>query len=244
MRKGMKALRREGVKKDEGTKRTKNEERKTKNEERRTKRLKDNITMAPLSSYFMFPEWLNMLTAFLIGTAFGFALEQGGFSSSRKLAGMFYGYDTTVLKVFFTAAIVALIGSQFLSYLGLINLNQVYVNELYVTSAIIGGVIMGAGFIMGGFCPGTGLSALSIGKIDAMVFVAGGFTGAFLFTETYTLIENMATAGYRGPVKLNESLGLSPGLFTLLLTVAAAVMFMIAEIAEKKFARPEITREI
>ena len=200
--------------------------------------------MAPLSSYFIFPEWLNMLTAFLIGTAFGFALEQAGFSSSRKLAGMFYGYDTTVLKVFFTAAIVALIGSQFLSYLGLLNLNQVYVNEFYVTSSIIGGVIMGAGFIMGGFCPGTGLSALSIGKIDAMVFVAGGFTGAFLFTETYPLIENLATSGYRGPVKLNESLGLSPGLFTLLLTVAAAGMFLAAEIAEKKFARPEITSEL
>ena len=150
--------------------------------------------MAPLSSYYVFPEWLNMLTALLIGTGFGFALEQAGFSSSRKLAGMFYGYDTTVLKVFFTAAIVALIGSQFLSFFGLLNLNQVYVNEFYVTASIVGGVIMGAGFIMGGFCPGTGLCALSIGKIDAMVFVAGGFAGAFLFTETYPLIESLATA--------------------------------------------------
>ena len=200
--------------------------------------------MAPLSSYFAFPEWLNMLTAFLIGTGFGFALEQAGFSSSRKLAGMFYGYDTTVLKVFFTAAIVALIGSQFLSYLGLLNLNQVYVNEYYVTASIAGGVIMGAGFIMGGFCPGTGLSALSIGKVDAMVFVAGGFAGAFIFTETYPLIEDMATAQYKGPVKINESLGLSPGLFTLIMVAAAAVMFWIAELAEKKFARPEITNDL
>lgn len=200
--------------------------------------------MAPLSSYFIFPEWLNMLIAFLIGTGFGFALEQAGFSSSRKLAGMFYGYDTTVLKVFFTAAIVALIGSQFLGYLGLLNLNQVYVNEFYVTASVIGGIIMGAGFIMGGFCPGTGLSALSIGKIDAMVFVAGGFAGAFLFTETYPLIENLATANYKGPVKVNESLGLSPGLFTFILTAAAAGMFWVTELAEKKFARPEITSEL
>ena len=60
-----------------------------------------------------------------------------------------------------------------LSYLGLLNLNQVFVNEFYVAASIVGGVIMGAGFIMGGFCPGTGLSALSIGKIDAMLFFAG-----------------------------------------------------------------------
>ena len=185
-----------------------------------------------------------MLTALLIGTGFGFALEQAGFSSSRKLAGMFYGYDTTVLKVFFTAAIVALIGSQFLSYFGLLNLNQVYVNEFYVTASIVGGIIMGAGFIMGGFCPGTGICAMSIGKIDAIVFVAGGFAGAFLFTETYPMIEGMATAQYRGPVKINEILGLSPGVFTLILVAAAAGMFWVAELAEKRFARPDITNDL
>jgi hypothetical protein len=203
-----------------------------------------DLDMAPLSSLYAFPEWLNILTAFLIGTGFGFALEQAGFSSSRKLAGMFYGYDATVLKVFFTAAIVALIGSQFLSYFGLLNLNQVYVNEFYVTASIVGGIIMGAGFIMGGFCPGTGLCAMSIGKIDAMVFVAGGFTGAFLFTETYPMIEGLANASYRGPVKINEALGLSPGLFTFILVAAAAAMFWMAELAEKKFAKPEITNDL
>jgi hypothetical protein len=157
---------------------------------------------------------------------------------------MFYGYDTTVIKVFFTAAIVALVGSQLLSYLGLLNLNLVFVNEFYVTASIVGGIIMGAGFIMGGFCPGTGLSALSIGKIDALVFFLGGLTGAFLFAETYPLIQKLANGSYRGPVKINEVLGISPGLFTFLLIAAAAAMFWVAELAEKKFARPDITNEI
>jgi hypothetical protein len=85
---------------------------------------------------------------------------------------------------------------------------------------------------------------MSIGKIDAMVFVAGGFTGAFLFTETYPLIEGLATANFRGPVKINEALGLSPGLFTFILVAAAAAMFWVAELAEKKFARPEITNDL
>ncbi|NLA49220.1 MAG: sulfurtransferase, partial [Bacteroidales bacterium] len=85
--------------------------------------------MGPVTSAFAIPEWLDLLMAFIIGTGFGFALEQAGFSSSRKLVGMFYGYDTTVLKVFFTAAIFALTGSQLLGYFGLLNLNQVYVNE-------------------------------------------------------------------------------------------------------------------
>jgi hypothetical protein len=200
--------------------------------------------MGPLSSLIIMPEWLDLLIALLIGTGFGFALEQAGFSSSRKLVGMFYGYDTTVLKVFFTAAIVALVGSQFLSYFGLLNLNQVFVNEFYVYASIVGGVIMGAGFIMGGFCPGTGLSALSIGKIDALFYVLGGFGGAFLFAETYPLIQNLANGSYKGPLKIDYALGLPTGIFILILIAAAAVMFWIGELAEKRFARPDITSEI
>jgi hypothetical protein len=200
--------------------------------------------MGPISSIIQLPVWLDLLIAFLIGTGFGFSLEQAGFSSSRKLVGMFYGYDATVIKVFFTAAIVALVGSQFLSYLGLLDLNKVFVNEYYVIPAIAGGIIMGAGFIMGGFCPGTGLSAMSIGKIDALFFFFGGLTGAFLFGETYPLIQKIADGSYKGPVKINEVFGISPGLFTFLLIIAASAMFWIAEKAEKRFDRPEITSEL
>jgi hypothetical protein len=196
--------------------------------------------MAPISILSNFPEWANLLTGFIIGIGFGFALEQGGFSSSRKLAGMFYGYDATVLKVFFTAAITALVGAQFLSYFGLLDLSLVYVNPYYINASIIGGVIMGAGFIMGGFCPGTGICALSIGKIDAFVFLFGGIFGAFLFAETYQMIMPLANTGYKGPIKVDEWLGVSPGVFTLLLIVAAVVMFWVAEKAEKKFAREGI----
>lgn len=200
--------------------------------------------MGPLSTTFQFPEWLNLLTGLIIGIGFGFALEQAGFSSSRKLAGMFYGYDTTVLKVFFTAAITALVGSLFLSFFGLLDLDLVYVNPYYVSASIIGGIIMGAGFIMGGFCPGTGLCALSIGKIDALFFLFGGLAGAFLFAETYPLIESIAMGSFKGPVKVDEWLGVSPGIFALILIVAAVAMFWVAELAEKKFARNDISSQL
>ena len=200
--------------------------------------------MEPVSIFYNFPEWADLLTGFIIGIGFGFALEQAGFSSSRKLAGMFYGYDTTVLKVFFTAAITALVGAQFLSYFGLLDLSLVYVNPYYINASIIGGVIMGAGFIMGGFCPGTGICALSIGKIDAFVFLIGGFIGAFLFAESYPLILNIAAGNYKGEMKVDEWLGISSGMFTLILILAAVALFWLAEMAEKRFARPEITGEI
>lgn len=200
--------------------------------------------MGPVIISSNISEWLNLLIGFFIGIGFGFALEQAGFSSSRKLVGMFYGYDTTVLKVFFTAAIVALVGSQFLSYFGLLDLNLVYVNHYYVGAAIIGGVIMGAGFVMGGFCPGTGMSAASIGKIDAFIFLLGGLVGAFLFAETYPWIESFATANYKGPMKISDAFGLSDRFFAFILIVVAVIMFWLAELAEKRFSRSDIMDDI
>ncbi|MGF1584919.1 MAG: YeeE/YedE thiosulfate transporter family protein [Bacteroidales bacterium] len=193
--------------------------------------------MGPLIVFDIITANTNLLLAFIIGIGFGFVLEQSGFSSSRKLAGMFYGYDTTVLKVFFTAAIVAMLGMLFFSLFGWMDLNMVYVNPTYLTSAIIGGVIMGAGFILGGFCPGTSFCAAAIGKIDGMVFIGGLFIGIFIFTEGYPLWEKLYLAEYMGAPRVNEMIGISQGLFAFMLILAAFAMFWVGEWAEKKFPR-------
>lgn len=195
--------------------------------------------MGPLVINEIISPETNLLLAFLIGIGFGFVLESSGFSSSRKLAGMFYGYDTVVLKVFFTAAITAMIGLLFMSLFGWIDLDLVYINPTYLPSAIAGGVIMGAGFIMGGFCPGTSFCAASIGKIDALVFIGGLFIGILVFAEGYPLWEGFFKSGFKGIPKLSESLGMSDGLLAFGVIVAAIGMFYVGEWAEKKFPREE-----
>lgn len=195
--------------------------------------------MGPLAPYELISENTNFLLAFFIGIGFGFILESSGFSSSRKLAGIFYGYDTVVLKVFFTGAITCMIGLLLMSLFGWIDLDLVYVNPTYLTSAIVGGVIMGAGFIIGGFCPGTSFCGAAIGKIDAMVFIGGLFIGVYGFAFTYGLWEKLFMAKYLGEPKVSDSLGLSDGLFGLMLILAALGMFYVAEWAEKKWPRPE-----
>ncbi|HCW76336.1 MAG TPA: sulfurtransferase [Candidatus Marinimicrobia bacterium] len=181
----------------------------------------------------------NFLIAFVIGIGFGFVLEQAGFSSSRKLAGMFYGYDTVVLKVFFTGAITAMLGLLFFSLFDWIDLSLVYVNPTFLWSAITGGVIMGLGFITAGFCPGTSVCAAAIGKIDAMIFIIGIFIGIFIFGESFPLLQNLFVAGDMGSPKLNQVLGISGGVLALLVILAAAIMFWIGEWAERKFPREE-----
>lgn len=195
--------------------------------------------MGPLVVNEIISENTNLLLAFFIGIAFGFVLEQGGFSSSRKLAGVFYGYDTVVLKVFFTGAVTAMLGLLFMSLFGWIDLNLVYVNETFLWSSIVGGMIMGLGFIMGGYCPGTSFCGAAIGKIDAMIFIIGLFIGVFIFAEGYPLWEGFYKAGFMGSPRISEFFGISEGIFALLVIAAAVMMFWGGEWAEKKFPRKE-----
>jgi hypothetical protein len=200
--------------------------------------------MAPIIPLHDISQEINLVVAFLIGIGFGFVLEQAGFSSSRKLAGMFYGYDITVLKVFFTAAVTGMLGLLFLNYYGLIDMSIVYVNEYYIESAIVGGVIMGAGFIIGGFCPGTSVCAAAIGKIDAMYFILGSLIGILVFGVGFPLYENLYNADYLGGLKLTEVLGISDGIVGFAVIVMAVMMFWLGEKAEKRFKREDITKEL
>lgn len=195
--------------------------------------------MGPLITNDIISADTNLLLAFIIGIGFGFILESSGFSSSRKLAGLFYGYDTVVLKVFFTAGITAMTGLLFFSLFGWIDMEMVYVNPTFLGSAIAGGLIMGLGFIMGGFCPGTSLCAAAIGKIDAMVFVGGLFAGILIFTEGYPLLKGLYMSRDMGNIKLSDVLGVPEGILALLFILMAITVFWIGEKAEKKFAQPE-----
>lgn len=183
-------------------------------------------------------EW-NFVIAFFVGIAFGFVLEQAGFSSSRKLAGVFYGYDFVVLKVFLTAVLTASFGLIVLEYLGFMDLSLIFVNPTFVTSAIIGGSLVGLGIILSGFCPGTSFSAASIGKIDAMVYIGGVFAGVFIFAEIFPLVEELYVANNLGRIMIFDSLGLRRDVFMLLMVVMAIVMFFAAGIIQKRVKKVE-----
>ncbi len=179
---------------------------------------------------------LNLVVALAVGFLFGFVLEQAGFSSSRRLVGVFYGYDLTVLRVFFTAAVTAAVGILLLAASGLLDLRAIFVNPIWLWPAIVGGAVMGLGFLLGGFCPGTSVCAAAIGKVDAMAFLGGSVLGVFAYAELFPRFAAFADSSALGPALVHESLGVSPGLFVFLLAAAAITAFTVGGIVERKVA--------
>ncbi len=178
-------------------------------------------------------EW-DFVIALLLGIFFGFILEASGFSSSRNITGVFYGYNFVVLRVFLTAVVVTMIGLLYFNYMGWINLDMLYILPTYLTPMIVGAAIMGLGFVIGGFCPGTSYTGVAIGKLDAIVFTAGLFLGIFVFSEAYPLIEGFYNSDAMGRITISEFIGVSNEVITFGFVILALAAFWGTWLIEKR----------
>ncbi|KAA3609248.1 MAG: sulfurtransferase [Calditrichaeota bacterium] len=193
----------------------------------------------PLYKFDFFGVEISFVVAVIIGIMFGFTLERAGFGDAKKLAHQFYFRDMTVLKVMFTAIIVAMIGTLLLNLVGILDMSLIYLNPTYLGPQIAGGVIMGIGFVIGGYCPGTSLVASATGKVDGFIYIAGALFGMLIFGETFPLFQDFTVSGFMGNAKLTDLLGLTPGVVAFLIILMALGMFWGAEILEKKFGAEE-----
>jgi thiosulfate/3-mercaptopyruvate sulfurtransferase len=176
-----------------------------------------------------------LFAALVIGLAFGLVLERAGFGSSRRLAGIFYFRDMTVLKVMFTAVVTAMLGLSLAVALGWIDLDtQVYLIPTIYGAQVVGGLIFGVGFVISGWCPGTAAVGTASGKLDGLVFLGGAVIGSIGFNETFGLVKPLYRWGEQAEPLF--AFGLSPALFALLFTAAAIGALFFAEWVEKRAA--------
>lgn len=190
--------------------------------------------MCPLiPNGFISAGW-DFVIAIILGMAFGFILEASGFSSARNIVGVFYGYNFVVLRVFFTALIVAMVGLLYFDYFGWLDLSKIFILPTYLTPMITGGVIMGIGFIMGGFCPGTSFTAVAIGKLDGIFFTLGLYLGIVLFSYGFPMIEGFYDSGNLGNVTITDVLGVPASWVAMGFTVVALAAFWGTMLIEKR----------
>lgn len=171
--------------------------------------------------------------ALMIGIAFGFILQRAGFSSSRRLAAVFYFKDMTVIKVMLTAVITAMLGLVLVEKVGWLSLESLYLLPTIYGAQVIGGLLFGVGFVMGGWCPGTAAVGLGQGKIDALLFLVGVLVGGIVFNEVFALVKPLYTAGSVGVVFVYDSLDVSPATFIVGFTLAGIICFGLCEYVQQ-----------
>jgi 3-mercaptopyruvate sulfurtransferase SseA len=174
------------------------------------------------------------LAALVIGLFFGFALEQAGFGSSKRLAGIFYFRDMAVLKVMFSALVTSTIGLSYLLGFGWIQPEQLYFMPTVFGAQILGGLLFGLGFVMSGWCPGTAAVGVASGKMDALIFLGGSLLGTILFNELFPVLKSAYSWGESGVAFAYEGLGISRAAFALCLTLVAVGCFWGAEYIERR----------
>lgn len=189
--------------------------------------------MAPFDLSGLSPASLWLVFG-LIGVAFGFVLEAAGFGDTRKLAGQFYLTEMTVLKVMFTAIVVAAVLIAGASAFGWLDMSRVWVNPTYLWPGIVGGLIMGVGFVVGGFCPGTSLVAAATLKLDGIFFVLGALVGVGLFGASVEQFEGWWLSSAFGRFTLADWLGVSTGLSLVAVVAMAVGAFAFAGWVERR----------
>jgi len=183
-------------------------------------------------------EQAYLLTAIGLGVLFGFALERGGFGNARKLAAQFYLRDMTVLKVMFTAILVAMVGLYALAGVGLVSLDRLWINPTFLWGQAVGGFLLGIGFITSGLCPGTSIVSAASGRLDGLVTVLGIFVGTFAFAvavDVFPWLDRLYEGGSMGVSTLPALLGLPAPVVVLVVIVMAAAAFVGAERIERIF---------
>ena len=180
----------------------------------------------PLYPAGAFGETASLVVAVATGVAFGAALERAGLGSSRKVAAQFYGTDFTVIKVMFTAIVVAMLGLSALSALGLLDPAALSVPGTWLAPQLAGGIVFGAGLIVGGLCPGTSCVAAASGHLDGLALMVGLLAGTLVFDEAFPWLARFYDATPMGRFTLPELLRLPGGAVTGLVTAAACVCFV------------------
>ena len=175
----------------------------------------------------------DLLIAFAIGVAFGFALERAGLGSARKLTGQFLFRDFTVLKVMFSAILTAMLGTFWLGRLGLIDVAFLYVPDTHLLPQLAGGAIFGLGFALAGLCPGTSCVAAATGRGDGAAVVAGLFAGVTATGLFFSRLQPFYESGGGRAWTLPQLLHLPYGVVVLLVVAMALAAFAAVNVIAK-----------
>lgn len=127
-----------------------------------------------------------MLKTIILGILFGVILQRSRVNTFDKIGGFAMLRDFTVPKILFSAIGVGSILFFIQTKMGLASLS---LKPFLVTGVVLGGIIFGMGMAILGYCPGTAVVAVGEGALDALVGIAGGLLGGWVFILLYPALK-------------------------------------------------------
>lgn len=173
---------------------------------------------------------MSIFWIILTGFIFGLLIRYSKLNYFDTIAGL------SVFKNFMVAKTILLViglGSLFLAYeMDVESLSQ-NIKPFYAGGVMIGGVVFGAGMAILGYCPGTLPISLGRGSLDALVGVAGGFVGGFLYSLFYPQIQGLLGHNYGKISILSLMGGDTSGSYWIVISIISLVFISIAFLLDR-----------
>jgi uncharacterized membrane protein YedE/YeeE len=119
--------------------------------------------------------WPLYLSASLTGLVFGYVIQRGGFCLTRAISNAALTRDSTILRAYALALLVAMVGVQALEVTGAV---EISIRPLHWLANIVGGLLFGVGMIIAGGCAGSTWYRVGEGAVGAGVVLFGFAIGA------------------------------------------------------------------
>jgi len=171
-------------------------------------------------------DWPLYVSAIATGLVFGFVIQRGGFCLTRAISNAVLTRDTTILRAYLLALLVAMVGVHALEAAGLV---EIPIRQLHWLSNILGGALFGFGMILSGGCSGSTWYRVGEGAVGAWVVLVGFAIGAtmvgvgILDPVRRTLQKPAITTGGGAAPTLANVTGLSPWIVIAVLAVIAGL---------------------
>jgi uncharacterized membrane protein YedE/YeeE len=152
-------------------------------------------------------------TAILAGLALGYILQKGRFCLNSAFRDIIFIKDLTLFRSYLLALVVAIIGSNLMEDLGLLQVINADTGALEATSLmrqsfvpvanVLGGFLFGIGIVLAGGCASGIVYRIGEGQLSALVAILGFFFGAVMTADGLLSPVNNFLKGFR--VEINGS---------------------------------------
>lgn len=175
--------------------------------------------------------WAFYASALVIGLAFGYVTQRGGFCLTRALSNLFLMGDATIIRAYLLALVVATVGVHLLLAAGLV---EIPIRPFRWLSTLVGGILFGFGMILSGGCAGSTWYRIGEGAVGAWVVLFGFAMGGaamsvgILAPLRQKLQEPMVTIDHASPtlpalIANTAGVEVSPWVVIIALGLVAAV---------------------